>query len=66
MDQRIADYVNDHREDIISDWRELVNLEGSLRQPEYLYPEAEWLKQKFTEAGVDCDIVKTKENYLGR
>ena len=63
MDQRISEYVNAHREDIVNDWRELVNLEGSLRQPECLFPEAEWLKQKFTEAGVSCDIVKTKENY---
>ncbi len=63
MDQRIMDYVTKHREDIISDWKELVNLEGSLREPDYLDIEAEWLKQRFTEAGVNCEIVHTKEHY---
>ena len=63
MDQRIMDYVTEHREDIIRDWQELVNLEGSLREPEYLDIEAEWLKQKFTDAGVSCEIVHTKEHY---
>lgn len=57
------DYVTEHREDIIRDWQELVNLEGSLREPEYLDIEAEWLKQKFTDAGVSCEIVHTKEHY---
>lgn len=63
MDQRIMDYVTSHQKDIISDWQELVDLEGSLREPEYLDTEAEWLKKKFTDAGVNCEIVHTKEHY---
>lgn len=63
MDQRILNYVTEHQENIISDWKELVNLEGSLRKPEYLDIEAEWLKQKFTGAGVKCEIVHTREHY---
>ena len=63
MDQRIAEFVKAHQEDIVNDWRDLVNLEGSLREPQYLYPEAEWLKEKFTEAGVKCEIISTADNY---
>ena len=63
MDHRIAEFVRLHQNDIIEDWKTLVNMEGSLRQPQYLYSEAEWLKQKFSEAGVSCEIVTTKENY---
>ena len=63
MDQRIAEFVKAHQEDIVNDWRDLVNLEGSLREPQYLYPEAEWLKAKFTEAGVKCEIISTADNY---
>ena len=63
MDQRIVEFVKAHENDIINDWRDLVNLEGSLREPQYLYPEAEWLKAKFTEAGVKCEIISTADNY---
>ncbi len=63
MDDRIRQFVELHRDEIMRDWKELVSFEGSLRQPQYLYPEAEWLKMKFTEAGVNCGIVQTKEGY---
>ena len=46
MDQRkeaVFRYIDEHRQEILEDWKALVNHEGSLRQPDAMHAEAEYL-----------------------
>ena len=59
MDQRkeaVFRYIDEHRQEILDDWKALVNHEGSLRQPDAMHAEAEYLCGRFREAGVDCAV----------
>ena len=59
MDQRkeaVFRYIDEHRQEILEDWKALVNHEGSLRQPDAMHAEAEYLCGRFREAGVDCAV----------
>ncbi|MBS4785000.1 MAG: M20/M25/M40 family metallo-hydrolase [Clostridiales bacterium] len=56
MQEKIREFIAANRENILADWRELVNLEGSLREPANMYRIAEHLREKFSEAGVDCQV----------
>ena len=43
MDQRkeaVFRYIDEHRQEILEDWKALVNHEGSLRQPDAMHAEA--------------------------
>lgn len=54
MDQRkeaVFRYIDEHRQEILEDWKALVNHEGSLRQPDAMHAEAEYLCGRFREAG---------------
>ncbi len=56
MNQKIKEFVKEHQQDIINDWHELVNLEGSYREKDNMLKAADWLQKKFSEAGVDCKV----------
>ena len=53
MDQRkeaVFRYIDEHRQEILEDWKALVNHEGSLRQPDAMHAEAEYLCGRFRSA----------------
>ena len=44
MDQRkeaVFRYIDEHRQEILEDWKALVNHEGSLRQPDAMHASAD-------------------------
>lgn len=57
MNQQIHEYIRAHKQEIIEDWKELVNTEGSLREPENMYIVADLVQKKFAAAGVDCKVI---------
>ena len=54
--EAVFQYIDAHREELLEDWKNLVNIEGSLRQPEAMHQEAEYLCELFRKAGVDCQV----------
>ena len=56
MQNTIESYVDAHREEILEQWKTLVNLEGTANEPEAMDTVAEHLRQIFTEAGVSCTL----------
>ncbi len=60
MLKEIKEYISCNRENIIEDWKDLVNLEGSLREAENMYTVANFVKEKFTQAGVKCEVIGAK------
>ena len=60
MKEKIKAFVREHEQDIIRDWKDLVNLEGSWREPKNMYVVAEHLRKLFSDAGVDCGIYCAK------
>ena len=69
MDQRkeaVFRYIDEHRQEILDDWKALVNHEGSLRQPDAMHAEAEYLCGRFREAGVDCAVYSVSPEIVPR
>lgn len=60
MHQKIAAFIRENEQNILNDWKDLVNLEGSLREPENMYLVAQFLEEKFRQAGVDCKVYGAK------
>lgn len=56
MQKAIEAYIDSHREDIIEDWRALVNLEGRADEPEAMDAVAAHLLEVFSAAGVNCRL----------
>ncbi len=56
MKQKIEAYIEAHREEMVEQWRQLVNLEGKSDELEALDIEAQHLCRLFTEAGVACEL----------
>lgn len=60
MNQKIAEFIEANRKNIISDWKNLVNVEGRCTEPKYMYEVAEHVNKLFLDAGVDCKIYSAK------
>ena len=58
MQKQIEEYIDSHREEIIEQWKNLVNLEGKADEIEALDAVADHLKKIFTEAGVKCEMYR--------
>ena len=43
MKKQIQEFIAQNRQNIIDDWRDLVNMEGSCRQPDAMHTIADWL-----------------------
>lgn len=56
MKQKIEEYIDSHREEMVEQWRQLVNLEGKSEETVYLDAVAQHLCRLFTEAGVVCEL----------
>ena len=56
MQKQIETYIDAHREEIIRQWADLVNLEGESKQTDALETVAQHLYDLFTEAGVSCEF----------
>lgn len=56
MDQTINAYIDAHREEIIRQWKDLVNLQAESKEVEALDVVAQHLYRVFTEAGVTCQL----------
>ena len=56
MQKQIETYIDAHREEIIRQWADLVNLEGESKQTDALEAVAQHLYDLFTEAGVSCEF----------
>lgn len=58
MQSQIESYIDEHREEILDRWRELVNLEGKADELECMEKVASYLYDQFTQAGVECKLEK--------
>ena len=61
MKKQIQEFIAQNRQNIIDDWRDLVNMEGSCRQPDAMHTIADWLREKFQQAGVDCQVYRVRD-----
>ena len=61
MKKQIQEFIAQNRQNIIDDWRDLVNMEGSCRQPDAMHTIADWLCEKFRQAGVDCQVYRVRD-----
>ncbi len=57
MQNIIESYVDAHREEILEQWKTLVNLEGKADELEAMDTVAEHLRRIFTEAGVSVPSI---------
>ncbi len=62
MRQQIENYIASNREAVIRDWKNLVNLEGSLREVDNMRTVADFVQKLFSEAGVDCAVYSAKDD----
>ena len=56
LQKQVEAYIDAHREEIIEDWKNLVNLEGRGSQPECMDEVAHHLYDLFTAAGFACTL----------
>lgn len=56
MQKQIEMYIDSHREEIVEQWKTLVNLEGKAEELGALDLVAKHLYELFTEAGVECQL----------
>lgn len=56
LQKQVEAYIDAHREEIIEDWKTLVNLEGKGNQPEAMEEVARFLRGLFTAAGFTCTL----------
>ena len=61
MKKQIQEFIAQNRQNIVDDWKALVNMEGSYRQPEAMHRIADWLCDKFRDAGVDCQVYRVRD-----
>ena len=53
---QIHDYIEAHREEMLEQWRTLVNLEGYFEEQENVEKVAAYLKTEFEKEGFECHI----------
>lgn len=53
----IYEYIDNHREEMIALWKEIVNLESYAREKERVDILAEYLKEEFEKEGLICKLV---------
>lgn len=58
----ISKFVDDNREEIISLWKEIVNIESYTNCKESVNRLAERLKCEFEKEGLDCDLIDVGNN----
>lgn len=56
LQKQVEKYIDAHREEIIADWKALVNLEGRGNQMECMDEIAYFLRDLFTAAGFSCTL----------
>ena len=56
MQKKIEAYIDAHRDEIVEQWKTLVNLEGKASELECMDIVAQHLYKIFTEAGVECEL----------
>ena len=56
LQKQVEKYIDAHREEIIADWKALVNLEGRGNQMECMDEVAYFLRDLFTAAGFSCTL----------
>lgn len=61
--EQIYKYIDDHRDEMISLWKELVNLEGSSKEKDNVDLVAQRLKIEFEKTGLDCKLVEVSPLY---
>lgn len=59
MEEKVKMYIDSHRDEIIEQWKTLVNLEAESHQLEQLEVVVNHLYRIFTEAGVKCELRET-------
>ena len=55
----VSEYIDAHRDEIIADWKTVVNIESHTPDLEGVRAVAEKFKELFEGAGVDCQIAET-------
>lgn len=58
MINEIETYVDKHRDEIISTWEKLVNLEGTAREKECMDKVANYLYDEFSKTGMSCKLIE--------
>lgn len=59
----INNYIDAHRDDVIADWRDIVNIESFYGEPEGVNLCAAFIRQKFEEEGFVCRSVPVGEGH---
>ena len=58
----VCQYIDDHKEDIIADWKTVVNIESHTPDAAGVLAVAETFKSLFEGAGLTCELVETGGN----
>lgn len=57
IQEKIKEYIDSHREEILEVYKTLINLEGRGDEVQNLNRIADYLVEKFSEAGVKCELL---------
>lgn len=63
--EQIAGYIDEKRDEMIALWKELVNTESYVGEPEHVARVLERVKQEFEAEGFDCRIVDVGGGWAG-
>ena len=56
--EKISNFIDEHKEEMIDFWRNIVNLESSAREKANVDILAEYLKSEFEKEGLECRLVE--------
>ena len=59
--EQVAKYIDDHREELIAVWKDVVNLEGQAYEVDNMKVVAQRFKEEFEKTGMDCKLVDVGE-----
>lgn len=59
---KIYEYIDNNKEETISFWKKLVNIESYTKEPTDVSNLAKFLKDEFQNCGMDCEIIPAKPN----
>ena len=61
LDRQIRSYIEEHRQEALEFWRDLVNHEGQHGEKEALLQTASFLQEKLNELGLQAQLLETGE-----